>query len=180
MPPDKAWLQENMADFFEALVRDDTAAVSSGQSRKVRRLRATVLPFAEYLMARFGDRHVTEEQLPTDPRVFSLQDVVNGLAPEKSAAEWAFALGRLNEAMRQELRQHPRDTTDRDARRQAMLDLIRGLPKSKAYWHQSAAKREKLDRQLEQLEGQVERAWHRLHIEPPSHAKRDRRSGGRQ
>ncbi len=178
MPPDRAWLRESMADLLEALVHDDMAAVLSSQSRKVRRLRATLLPFAEYLIARYGDRHVVEEQPPTDLHVSSLQDVVDGLAPHKSPADWAFALGRLDEAIGQEIRQHPRDTTDRDARRQAMLDLIRELPKSRAYSHQSAAKRKKLDRQLEQLERQAERAWHRLHIEPPSHRERDRRRRG--
>ena len=175
MPPDKAWLQKSMADFFKAIISDDATAVPSDQSRKVRRLRATVLPFAQYLIARFGDGHAMEQPVATDLRVSSLRDVVEGLSPHKSAADWAFALGRLNEAIGQEMRQHPCDTADRDARRQAMLDLIRRLPKSKAYVHQSAAKREKLDRQLEQLRLQAERAWHRLHIEPRRHAKRDRR-----
>jgi hypothetical protein len=180
VPPDKTWLQENMADFFEALVRGDVAAVSPAQPRAARRLRDTVLPFAEYLVARFGNRHIGAEPLPTDPHASTLQDVVDGLAPDKSPAEWAFALGRLDEAIGQEMRQYPRDTMDRDARRRAMLNLIRGLPKSRAYWHQSAANRTRLDRQLEQLESQVKRAWHRLHLEPPSHAERDRRRRAKQ
>jgi len=175
LPPHKAWLQENMAEFFEALIRGDSAVVSS---RTARRLRNTVLPFAQYLIQRFGDRHTMENQRLTDVGASSLRDVVRGLAEDKTAAEWSFALGRLNEAFAQEMRQHPSNTAERDARRKAMLDLVRGLPKSKAYYHLSAAKREKLDRQLEQLEGQAKRAWHRLHIDPPRHSQRDNQSRG--
>jgi len=164
LPPHKAWLQDHLADFFEALIQGDPAMVPS---REARRLRDIVLPFAEHLIERFGDRHAMEGQPPTDPRVSTLRDVVRGLGSDKTPADWAFALGRLDEAIAHEMRQHPTTTTERDARRKAMLDVIRGLPKSRAYHHLSATKREKLDRQLDQLEGQAKRAWYRLHVDPP-------------
>jgi hypothetical protein len=133
-------------------------ALNLGKGAELKKLRVTVRPFAEHLLAMAGERK-DEEEIGIVNKTLTIKDLIARLDPDKPLAVQQRALQQLERAVSEQLQpsNRPRDEGARKEHNSQLRKALETAAKSKAFQSLNQTERRDLDGKYSVLRDRITR-----------------------